>query len=73
MTNEKEQFYMSLQPSEMAVFRAAATIFAGYITSGRVTDENENEMMRKSIKVAIKMANTIDKAIASDDEMTAGF
>ena len=41
---------LSLQKSESAVVQAAATIYAAYIASGRVTDGGEKEWMQRSIQ-----------------------
>jgi len=61
--------YFNLQPSEMAIFRAAADIYAGYIASGSVTSENEADMMKKAISAAIKIAHNIEKLVQSDEEL----
>ena len=66
---EKKQYYANLQPSEMAIFRAAADIFSGYVAAGQVSDANESEMMEKSIKIAMKMADVVDRSVRSDDEI----
>jgi hypothetical protein len=60
---------LKLQPSETAVFEAASRIFAGHIAAGHVTNENEAEMMEKSLRNAIRLAQQTDEAIRSDDEM----
>jgi len=65
----KKQFYANLQPSEMAIFRAAASIYAAYVSSGQVDDANEDEMIKKSIKTSIKMADIVEKAVQSDGEI----
>lgn len=46
--------YFSLQPSEMAIFRAAAQIYAAYISSGKVTEDNVQEYRAKSIREAVR-------------------
>jgi hypothetical protein len=61
--------YLSLQPSEMAVFRAAASIYAAYVSSGQVDDDNQHEFHVKSIKEAIKLATIVEKTILSDTEL----
>jgi hypothetical protein len=52
----------------MAIFSAAANIFSSYVACGKVNDENENEMIKKSIETSIKISNTVDKIVKSDDE-----
>ena len=60
--------YLSLQPSEEAVLHAASRIFAGFVASGIVTDDNQNELSDRSVKLATRMALVIEKYIQSDNE-----
>jgi len=69
--NEKTQRYFSLQPSEMAVFKCASQIFAAYICSGNVTEENKNDYYKIAIKDAIRIGLMVEKSIQSDDELPA--
>ena len=64
-----EKISLSLQPSEMAVVRAAATIYAAYVTAGKVADGREQEWMGRAVREAIWIARTADDAIRSDTEM----
>ena len=64
--------YFSLQPSETAIFQAAANIFASYIAAGQVTAENQAEMMKKAIAASISMAQYVEDVIISDNEMSGG-
>ena len=66
---EQKKYHASLQPSEMAIFSAAANIFSSYVATGSVNDENENIMIKKSIEVSIRIANTVDKIVQSDTEL----
>ncbi len=50
---KKTQQYFKLQPSEMAVFKCASQIFAAYICSGKVTEENEADA-RAQIKKCVE-------------------
>ena len=59
---------ISLQPSEGIVVQAAATIYAGYLTAGKVEDGSESDWIAKSIQDAIKIAQTTDKNVQSDKE-----
>ena len=59
---------LSLQPSESVVVRAAAEIYAAYITVGRVPEGQEKEWMSRSIQEAFWIARTADDAIQSDNE-----
>jgi hypothetical protein len=63
--------YFNLQPSEAAIFQAAANIYAGYIQSGQVTSENSTEVMKKAISASISIARTVEKIVQSDEEMSA--
>ena len=51
---KKSQRYFSLQPSEKAVFKCASQIFAAYICSGKVTEENKKDYYKIAIKDAIR-------------------
>ncbi len=64
----KGQIYLSLQPSEMAVFRAASEVYAAYVASGKVSEGKENAYMQKAIKEAIQIAYHVENYILSDDE-----
>lgn len=59
---------ISLQPSEAVVVRAAAAIYAAYITAGRVPEGQEKAWMEKAIREAVWIARTTDDALQSDDE-----
>lgn len=65
-----KKHFFSLQPSEAAVFRAAATIYAGYIVAGQITADNEAAMMKKAIGASVSMARHVDTIIQSDDELS---
>jgi hypothetical protein len=69
---EKKQshYYFSLQPSEMAVFRAASQIFAAYVSSGKLTDDNRSDYYRIAIRDAIRIAQIVEKSIESDNELS---
>ena len=68
---KKSQCYFSLQPSEKAVFKCASQIFAAYICSGKVTEENKKEYYKIAIKDAIRIGQIVEKSIESDDELPA--
>ena len=61
--------YFNLQPSEKAIFQAAANIYAGLITAGKVTSQNEADMMKKAISASIAIAHHVEKIVQSDDEL----
>jgi hypothetical protein len=60
---------LTLHPSEAVVVRAAAAIYAAYITTGLVKDGSEKEWMQRSLDEALWMARTADDMIHSDNEM----
>jgi len=59
---------MSLQHSESVVAQMAATIFAGLVQKGELASTNEDAVIAKSVTIAIKMAQHVDKHIKSDEE-----
>ena len=61
--------HLKLQHSESVVLTAASRIYAAYISSGKVAEGEEDKMMAKSIREAIKLAFATDDAIISDGEM----
>lgn len=65
MANEA---YLSLQHSESVVAGMSATIFAAYVQNKEVNEFNEDEFVKRSVDIAIKLANYADKVIKSDGE-----
>jgi hypothetical protein len=60
---------LTLHPSEAVVVRAAATIYAAYVTAGLVKDGGEKEWMKRALDEALWMARAADEMIHSDNEM----
>lgn len=60
--------HISLQPTERALVTAAATIYAAYITAGRVTEGQEAEFMDRAIQAAIRIAKVTDGSVQADKE-----
>jgi hypothetical protein len=60
--------YLSLEPSETAVLHAASRIFAAFISSGTVSQANENEVADRAVQLATRMALVVEKYIQSDRE-----
>ncbi len=60
-----------MQPSEKAIFQAAANIYAAYIASNQVNNDNQAKLMKKSINAAIAIAKNVENIIQSDEEMSA--
>jgi hypothetical protein len=61
---------LNLQPSEAVVVQAAATIFAAYLTSGRVKEGQEHEWYKRALTEACQLARDADDAIQSDSEVS---
>jgi len=64
----EEPKYLKLQWSESVIAVAASQIFAAYISAGKVNDSNEEQMLLKSVRTAIKLADTADTLVKSDEE-----
>jgi len=64
-----EQTKLTLQQSEQAVLQASAQIFGAYIIANKITKDNEEELLNKSVELGIKMALKTDKLISSDNEI----
>jgi len=58
-----------LHPSEGIVAQCAATIYAAYITSGKVAEGDEKKWIKRSVKEAFKLCHWTDEAIESDKEI----
>ena len=63
-----EEVFLRLQHSEGVVCRMASHLLAAFITSGQLTPDNENELIDRSLRMAIKLALRADRVIDSDDE-----
>jgi translation initiation factor 2B subunit (eIF-2B alpha/beta/delta family) len=63
-----EETYLRLQHSESVVCEMASRFLAAYIASGQLTADNGEELVERSIQLAISMAQKADRAIESDDE-----
>ena len=70
MTESKT--YLNLQQSETAVVHAASRIYAAYLSSGRIQENNKNIMIEKAVDAALLMASLAEKKITSDDELASG-
>jgi len=59
---------LELQHSESVVVSAASRIFSARIQAGEVTPENEQELLSRSIRLAIRLALETDRVLQSDEE-----
>jgi len=62
--------YLSLKHSESVATASAAQIYAAYISAGRVPEGDEAKWMKRAIREAIIIAQSMDEAVTSDDEMS---
>lgn len=69
MTEKPRQHYVSLKPSEKAIFESASRIYAAYIASGQRNDANKADLIRRSIQEAIELASVVEDQVQSDDEL----
>jgi hypothetical protein len=60
---------VTLQPSKGVVTQAAAQVFAAYVSSGRVKDEETDEWIKRAIREVVTIARTVDASFRSDQEM----
>lgn len=63
----KEEF-MHLQHSESVVAQMAATLFSSLMAKYDLNESNEDELVEKSVLIAIKLANKTDSLVKSDQE-----
>lgn len=63
-----EETFLRLQHSEGIVCAMASRLLAAHIASGRLTDDNAEELIDRSITMAIQIARKADRAIESDNE-----
>ncbi len=69
MSERSGQHYVSLKPSERAIFESASRIYAAYIASGQRNDANKADLMRQAIQEAIELASVVEDRVQSDDEL----
>ena len=62
--------HLRLQPSEGFVIQAAAQIFSAQIVAGNLTETNRDELLKQSIRDAIRISLAVDEAIIADGEVT---
>jgi hypothetical protein len=68
MSPRKPVASLELQRSETAVVHAASRILAALIGAGRLTNDNAEELVRASVRLAIDLALETDRVVESDDE-----
>lgn len=70
MASELKEEFLNLQKSEAVVAQMSATIFASLIINKELTPENEQELLERSVSLALKLANLSEKYVRSDEEWT---
>lgn len=63
-----EKSFFRLQHSETVVAEMASRLLAAYIGASQVNQFNEDEIIDKSLLMALRLAKKADKLIESDDE-----
>lgn len=59
---------MYIRHSRSVVANMSATIFAGIIQSTPLHASNEDDLIAKSVSIAIKLAEVVDTQLESDDQ-----
>jgi hypothetical protein len=57
-----------MQHSESVIAEMASRIYAAFIQTNKVADNNEDQYIKKAVHTAAKMADYTDKLIESDEE-----
>ena len=63
-----EQTYLKLQNSEGVVCQMAPRLLPAHIAAGQLNSQNEDELIGRSLAMAIKLAQRADRMIDSDNE-----
>jgi len=66
--NKDKRLSVQLAATEAAVLAAASRIYAAYIATGELSQDNEKELTRKAIKQALLMAKIVDDSIKAEGE-----
>ena len=65
------KYYLDLQKSERVVAKIAGQIYAAYIQTNKVNDDNVNEMIQRAVHEAARIADWTDKLVKDSEENTA--
>lgn len=63
-----EPTYLRLQASEGIVCAMASRILAAFIGSGQFSMEREEELLDRAARLALRLAQKVDRSVESDDE-----
>ena len=68
----RPEIFFRFQHSEGVVAEMASRLLAAYIIAGKVNPSNEEELIEKSLSLALRLAQKADRLIESDDENGEG-
>jgi hypothetical protein len=60
--------YVHLQYGESVIAQMSATIFSALTQKQEYSSSNEDDLVEKSVTIAIKLANCTEKLVKSDEE-----
>ena len=60
---------LQLAATEASILAAASRIYAAYISTGQVAENEENNYMQKAIRQAIKMSTAVDDLVKAEGEL----
>jgi hypothetical protein len=60
---------VSLQSSEGLVYAAASRIYSAYVQLGKVSEGQQQDWMRRSLREAVELAQMTDQTVKSDAEL----
>lgn len=60
--------FIHLQHSDSVVANMSATIFSGLIQTLELNTDNEDALIERALSIAIKLAQSAEKRIKSDEE-----
>ena len=61
--------YLKFNATEQVLIEAAATLYAGYLASGRVPEGQEIEWLGTAAEHAIKLGQSIGTSVVAEDEL----
>ena len=60
---------LNLQESEAVVVQTAGIIYAAFIQSGKSASQSDDDLVEKSVQIAIDIAKLTDEKVRSDQEL----
>jgi len=64
---------VDLEQDEAVVVHAASRILSAYIASNRCGPEDEEEMMARSVDMAVKLTQAVDVVVSAGSEVKSGL